>query len=174
MHATGVDSERLPDRATPYFPRYAADPRYGPDPMREVDYSCYAGSSVFVTTPSDLVRFGMAVNGGTFLQPATVQLLQTAQRLPSGQPTGYGLGWDLETIDLAGAPASAAGHDGELLGGPAAALLTFRDRGLVVAVSPTVVRRSGSDRPPGRAGVRRKTAQLERHDKASPGVHGSC
>jgi serine beta-lactamase-like protein LACTB len=134
MHATGADSERLPDRATSYFPRYAADTRYGPDPMREVDYTCYAGSSVFVSTASDLVRFGLAVNGGRLLRPATVQLLQTSQRLPSGKDTGYGLGWDLETVDLAGTPAAAAGHDGWLLGGPAASLLTFRDRGLVVAV----------------------------------------
>ena len=134
MHATGADSERLPDRATSYFPRYAADTRYGPDPMREVDYTCYAGSSVFVSTASDLVRFGLAVTGGTLLQPATVQLLQTPQRLPSGKDTGYGLGWDLETVDLAGTPTTAAGHDGWLLGGPASALLTFRDRGLVVAV----------------------------------------
>jgi CubicO group peptidase (beta-lactamase class C family) len=134
MHATGADSERLPDRATSYFPRYAADPRYGPDPMREVDYTCYAGSSVFVSTAPDLVRFGLAMAGGTLLQPATVQLLQTPQRLPSGKDTGYGLGWDLETVDLAGTPAATAGHDGWLLGGPASALLTFPDRGLVVAV----------------------------------------
>jgi CubicO group peptidase (beta-lactamase class C family) len=134
MHATGADTERMPDRATSYFPRYSADPRYGPDPMREVDYSCYAGSSVFVSTPSDLVRFALAVNGGTLLQPRTVQLLQTAQRLPSGKDTGYGLGWDRETVDIAGTPTTAVGHDGQLLGGPAASLLTFRDRGLVVAV----------------------------------------
>ena len=67
--------------------------------MREVDYSCYAGSSVFLSTPSDLVRFGMAINSGKLLQPATVQLLQTSQRLASGEETGYGLGWDLETVD---------------------------------------------------------------------------
>ena len=53
--------------------------------MREIDYSCYAGASVFVSTPSDLVRFGMAINGGKLLQPATVQLLQTPQRLRLGR-----------------------------------------------------------------------------------------
>lgn len=134
MHATGADSERLPDRATSYFPRYAADPTYGPDPMRELDLSCYAGASAFVSTPSDLVRFAMAVNGGTLLQPATVQLLQSSQRLPSGKDTGYGLGWDLETVDIAGKQTTTVGHDGWLLGGPAAALLTLREQGLVVVV----------------------------------------
>ena len=104
MRDTRADSatESLSHRATPYFPRYAADPRYGPDVMRPIDYSCYAGASAFLSTPSDLVRFGMAINGGTLLQPATVELLQTSQRLASGQETGYGLGWDLETVALAG------------------------------------------------------------------------
>ena len=60
------------------------------------------GVRAFLSTPSDLVRFGMAINSGKLLQPATVQLLQTSQRLPSGQETGYGLGWDLETVALAG------------------------------------------------------------------------
>jgi CubicO group peptidase (beta-lactamase class C family) len=137
----GMDDTRPDDataanagRATAYFPRYAADPRYGLDLMRDVDHSCYAGASVFVSTPSDLVRFGMAINGGRLLQPATVQLLQTSQRLPSGEETGYGLGWDLETLPLAGRPTQVTGHDGDLLGGMAASVMLFRERGLVVAV----------------------------------------
>ena len=104
MDDTRADSatESIPDRATFYFPRFAADPRYGPDLMRPLDYSCYAGSSAFLSTPSDLVRFAIAIDSGKLLQPATVQLLQTSQRLASGQETGYGLGWDLETVALAG------------------------------------------------------------------------
>ena len=126
---------RSPNRATPYFPRFAGDPRYGLDLMREIDYSCYAGSSAFLSTPSDLVRFGMAINGGTLLQPATVQLLQTSQRLPSGEETGYGLGWDLETVALAGEQTRTVGHDGESLGGMAVSLMTFPEHGIVVAVT---------------------------------------
>ncbi len=83
MDDTKPDSATAPgpNRATPYFPRFAADPRYGLHLMRPVDYSCYAGSSAFLSTPSDLVRFGMAIGNGSLLQPATVQLLQTPQRL---------------------------------------------------------------------------------------------
>jgi serine beta-lactamase-like protein LACTB len=137
MSRTHPDSaaDAAPDRATAYFPRFAADPRYGPDPMREVDYSCYAGSSVFLSTPSDLVRFAIAIKSGKLLQPATVQLLQTAQRLPSGQETGYGLGWDLETATLAGQPTRVVGHDGESLGGMVASLVTFPDHPFVVSVT---------------------------------------
>jgi serine beta-lactamase-like protein LACTB, mitochondrial len=131
-------SEAIPDRATPYFPRFAADPRYGLHLMRPIDYSCYAGSSAFVSTPSDLVRFGMAINSGKLLQPATVQLLQTSQRLPSGEETGYGLGWDLETVTLAGEQARAVGHDGESLGGMVASLMTFPERGIVVSVTSNI------------------------------------
>ena len=125
------------DRATSYFPRFAADPRYGPDLMRPLDYSCYAGASVFVSTPSDLVRFGLAINRGKLLQPATVQLLQASQRLPSGEETGYGLGWDLETAALAGEQTRMAGHDGDILGGTVASFMTFPG-GLVVAVTSNI------------------------------------
>jgi serine beta-lactamase-like protein LACTB, mitochondrial len=144
MDDTRADSatESIPDRATFYFPRFAADPRYGLHLMRPLDYSCYAGSSVFVSSPSDLVRFGMAINSGKLLQPATVQLLQTPQRLTSGKDsgkeTGYGLGWDLETVTLAGAQTREAGHDGETLGGKAASLLTFREHGIVVSVMSNI------------------------------------
>ena len=136
MDDTVPDSaiEPIPNRATPYFPRFAADPRYGLHLMRPLNYSCYAGSSVFLSTPSDLVRFGIAVNSGKLLKPATVQLLQTPQRLPSGEETGYGLGWDLEAVELAGAQTRWVGHDGTVLGGMVASLMTFPERRIVVSV----------------------------------------
>jgi CubicO group peptidase (beta-lactamase class C family) len=89
-----------------------------------------------VSTPSDLVRFGLAIH--TLLKPATVQVLQTSQRLRSGEETGYGLGWDLETAELAGAQTTVVGHDGDLLGGQVASLLTVPGRGLVVAVTANI------------------------------------
>ena len=138
MDDTRADSATDPDRATFYFPKFAADPRYGPDPMRPLDYSCYAGSSVFLSTPSDLVRFAMAINGGKLLQPGTVQLLQTSQRLPSGEETGYGLGWDLETVTLAGKETRVIGHDGDSLGGMVTSFMTFPEHGIVVAVTSNI------------------------------------
>jgi len=140
MNDTRAESttESIPDRATFYFPRFGADPRYGLDLMRELDYSCYAGSSVLLSTPSDLVRFAMAINSGRLLLPATVQLLQTSQRLTSGEETGYGLGWDLETATVAGKQTGLVGHDGESLGGMVTSLMTFPEHGIVVAVTSNI------------------------------------
>lgn len=129
---------KVPGQADSYFPRFGADPRYGPDPMRPLDYSCYAGSSVFVSTPSDLVRFAMAIHRGKLLKPATVRLLQTSVRLPSGEETGYGLGWDLETATLSGAPAKLIGHDGDLLGGMAVSFMTFPEHEITVSVAANI------------------------------------
>ena len=127
-----------PGQATYYFPRFAEEPRYGYHLMRAIDYSCYSGSSAFLSTPSDLVRFGLAVNGGKLLKPETVRVLQAPQRLASGEETGYGLGWDLETANLAGQPVRVTGHDGDSLGGMVASLLIYREHGIVVAVMSNI------------------------------------
>jgi len=128
------DTDPVEDRATPYFPKFAGDPRYGNDLMRPLHYSCYAGASVFLSTPTDLVRFVAALNNGKLLQPATVKLLQTPQRLKSGQETGYGLGWDLEDVQVSGKPTRTIGHDGDVLGGIASSLLIVPEHNIVVAV----------------------------------------
>ena len=126
--------EAIPDRATFYFPRFAGDTKYGPEPAREGDQSCFAGAGGFLSTPSDLVRFGTAVRSGTLLQPATVDILQTSQRVPSGDETGYGLGWKLETVELAGKPARMAGHGTKTdFIGTTTYLMTIPERGIVVA-----------------------------------------
>ncbi len=136
MDHTTADSEAAPgeERATSYFPRFAADPRYGPDPMREVDYSCYSGSSSFVSTPSDLVRFALAIHRGRLLKPETVRLLQTPQRLASGRATGYGLGFEVRSVSFSGRETRLIGHNGDLLGGMAASFMMLPEHGIAVSV----------------------------------------
>ena len=80
-------------------------------------------------------RFALAVHSGKLLKPATVQLLQASQRLASGQETGYGLGWDLETVELSGKQTTVVGHDGDLLGGMTTSFMTFPEQGIVVSVT---------------------------------------
>ena len=126
------------DAATSYNPRFAANPTYGLTPLPKFDYSCHAGSNGFLSTPSDLVRFGMAINRGKLLRPQTVRMLQTPQRLTSGAQTSYGLGWDLKTVTLAGQQVQAAGHNGHFWPWEVTSLLTFPERGLAVAVMSNV------------------------------------
>jgi serine beta-lactamase-like protein LACTB len=136
MRDTLPDSaaDSVAGRATPYFPRFAADPRYGPDLTRPIDHSCYAGASVFLSTSSDLVRFMMGISGGDLLQPSTVQELQLSQRLVSGEETGYGLGWIRKAVDLAGTPTYWVGHGGTVLGGTVASLMMLPEYGIVVSI----------------------------------------
>ena len=146
MGMGGTKARPATDPATLYFPGFGYDPlfRYGLHVKRPHNLSCYAGSMAFLSTPSDLVRFGLAINGGTLLKPATVRLLQTSQQLRSGQETGYGLGWKLDTVTMAGKPTQAAGHDGELLGRKLVSLRMFREAGIVVAVMSNI---SNADTP---------------------------
>jgi len=137
MHGTLADPSIdpvSPDRSTSYFPRFAGDPRYGPDQNRPLDFSCYSGGTMFVSTAGDLVRFALGVNSGKLLKAETVQVLQASQKLPSGEETGYGLGWDLESVTINGQSTTTVGHDGDVLGGTVSTLMVLRDRGLVVAV----------------------------------------
>ena len=135
-----IESEEtpIPDQATSYFPRFAADNKYGPDVMRPLDYSCYSGASVLLSTASDLVRFVTGINRGMLLKAATREKLQTPLRLPSGKETGYGLGWDIGNVRLAGQRMATVGHDGDLLGGTAVSFKAFPEAGIVVAVTSNI------------------------------------
>lgn len=137
MRDTTTDSvaESIPNLATLYYPRLSGDPAYGFELASVVDYSCFAGAGAFLSTPSDLVRFGMAMTGGTLLKPATVDTLQTAQRTLSGEETEHGLGWTVGTFPLEGRPARLASHASRSLLGGSAWLMTFPERGIVVAVA---------------------------------------
>lgn len=136
-------TESMPDRAALYWPRTAEDPRYGPDLASDADYSCFSGAGALLSTPSDLVRFGMALAGGRLLKPETVKMLQTPQRLASGEETESGLGWGVKTVPLAGEQVRVAGHGRPLLSeatlmGGSTSLITFPDRGITVSVTSNI------------------------------------
>jgi len=124
---TDLANKPMPRRVTSYY-RHLEKER-----SSNVDYSCFAGGGAFLSTPSDLVRFAFGLQG-VLLKPETVSLLQTRQQLSSGEETGYGLGWMLETVDLAGKPAKVAGHASRTIEGASTSFLTFPEHGLVVAV----------------------------------------
>jgi serine beta-lactamase-like protein LACTB, mitochondrial len=123
-------AEPMVNRATSYFRG-----NLGSEITTDVDYSCFAGAGAFLSTPSDLVRLAHTLTAGTLIQPATLALLQAPQTLPSGENTSYGLGWMLETVELAGARTQVIGHASRTPEGASVSFLTFPERGLVVAVT---------------------------------------
>lgn len=140
MTATTFESSTEPpaDRVTFYQRRFTGDGGEGVVPATAVDYSCFAGAAAILSTPSDLVRFGLAINGGKLLQRDTVRTLQTPQLLTSGQETEYGLGWMVEEVTLAGDPTRMVHHASRSLTGGTTSFMTFPSRGLVVAVTANI------------------------------------
>ena len=135
-------TEPMPNRVTSYYRHLERET------TSNVDYSCFAGAGAFLSTPSDLVRFGFGIMGNSrlrqgfgaqeLLQASNVSMLQTRQQLTTGEDTDYGLGWMLETVDLAGEPTQMAGHASRTIEGASTSFLTFPERGLVVAVSANI------------------------------------
>lgn len=140
MNATTFESTTEPgqDRVTFYQRRFTGDGGEGVVPATAVDYSCFSGAAAILSTPSDLVKFGMGINGGKLLQPGTVKKLQTPQVLTSGNETEYGLGWMVEEVPLAGVTTRMLHHASRSLKGGTTSFMTFPDRGLVVAVTANI------------------------------------
>lgn len=134
MTDTVTDSpgQPMPNRVTSYFRRLEHET------STAVDYSCFAGGGAFLSTPSDLVRFGFAMMSHKLLQPATVAMLQAPQQLRSGRETEYGLGWMLEAVELGGTRTPVAGHASRTIEGASTSFLTFPERGLVIAVTANI------------------------------------
>ena len=120
-------TESIPNRATSYYRQLERER------TSNVDYSCFAGAGAFLSTPSDLVRFGFAMK--KLLKPETASMLQTRQQLTSGEETDYGLGWMLDSVELAGERTPLAGHASRTIEGASTSFLTFPERGLIVAVT---------------------------------------
>ena len=107
----GMRARPATDPAPFYVSGLGPEPvlRHGVHVRHPRNLSCYAGAKAFFSTPSDLVRFGLAINSGKLLQPATAQSLQTPQQLT-----------------------------GELLGAKVVSVMTVREGGIVVAVTSNI------------------------------------
>lgn len=104
-----------------------------------VSTSCVLGAGGFVSTPSDLVRFGLAMIRGALLAPETVELLWTPLGLEAGGSTGYGLGWFVRRVPLGADPRPTVmvGHGGNSIGGTAS-FMVFPEQRLVIATVTNV------------------------------------
>jgi CubicO group peptidase (beta-lactamase class C family) len=116
------------------------------------DYACFFGAGAFLSTPSDLVRLGSVwlttsakatvIKNPRLLKPETIALFQTPVRVRSGSST-FALGWTVDNLPLAGAPARVVRHRANVIGGSVSFTL-FPERGLVIAATSNV-RSSGLD-----------------------------
>ena len=138
MAATVPDRtvEPVARQAAIYWPRARQDTSYGLEHPGGGDFSCFPGAN-YLTTPSDLVRFGLALQNGQLLAPEMRATVETPLTLPSGTSTEYGLGWEVDTVSLGGAPTLRLSHRGIAAGGMTA-FHRYPQRGLVVAVSTNV------------------------------------
>lgn len=138
-----------------YYPRLWLDPRYGLQDAPEVDLSCYLPAVGFLSTPSDLVRFGTAMMGDALFEPVTLQELQEPASLLSGESTARTLGWTVGTLPMGtdGVPTRivgqglgeavhrtslGAGTVGGSVAGGTASLLTLPEHRIAIAVATNV------------------------------------
>jgi CubicO group peptidase (beta-lactamase class C family) len=104
-----------------------------------VDVSNKWSGGGYLSTPSDLVKFGFDYQSQRHLQPETYRLLTTAQATTSGESTNYGIGWESRP-DLHGG--AVLGHGGGSVGGTTA-FVTWPEHSMVVAVTTNLTEDPG-------------------------------
>jgi CubicO group peptidase (beta-lactamase class C family) len=138
------DGADVPDLTSFYIPRANMRTTLGVRKHSRVRYSCLAGAGAFFSTPSDLVRLGSAMLTPGLLKPETIALFRTPLRLKSGASTDFALGWKVERVQMAGAPARMVAHRATP-NGSTLALLTFPDHGVVVVAASNISPAKGVD-----------------------------
>lgn len=93
-------NDTVPDHLAPVIPgrgRYYIrnEGQYRNAP--EVDNSYKWASGGYIGTSDDLVRFGLAMLQHQGISARTQQTFWTEQRTSANEPTGYGLGWRIQT-----------------------------------------------------------------------------
>jgi len=131
------DGADVPDITSFYIPRASLRTKLGVRKVARPHNSCLAGAGAFFSTASDLARFGSAMLRLGLLNAETIALLQTPLRLQSGAATDFALGWKVERVQLAGAPARMVAHRATP-NGSTVALLLFPDYGVVVAAAANI------------------------------------
>jgi serine beta-lactamase-like protein LACTB, mitochondrial len=139
------DGADVPDITSFYIPRASMRTTLGVRKASRLDKSCLAGGGAFFSTPADLVRFGSAMVKPGLLKADSIALLETPLRLKSGASTDFALGWKVERVQLAGAPARMVAHRATP-NGSTVALLLFPDHGVVVAAASNIAPAEDVDR----------------------------
>jgi CubicO group peptidase (beta-lactamase class C family) len=101
----------------------------------------------FLSTAEDLVRLGLGVTDPRFLDGKSQALLFSTQRTRSGEPTGYGFGFEVHNSPFG----AFVGHTGNVVGGTSFLLIHPQTR--VVVALTTNIGFVTATRPPNLAGV---------------------
>ncbi len=119
MHDTVADwvNRDIPNRVT-FYNKAEAEPRVAP--MVDNSYKWAGGG--FLSTPSDLVRFGQAHLAPGFLTEESLETLFTSQTLQNGNATGYGVGWRIQRLGGEDGPVVYR-HGGSSTGGKTSLIL---------------------------------------------------
>jgi CubicO group peptidase (beta-lactamase class C family) len=101
----------------------------------DVSYKWPSGG--MLSTPEDLVRFGLAHLHPGFLKSSALQLLFTPMRTTSGENTGHGMGWRIRT-DHKWGPELDYEHGGGATGGTCS--LIHPETGVLTSSPPQAAR----------------------------------
>ena len=111
-------------------------------PAPRVDLSNRFPSGGFLSTAEDLARFGIGLTDRGFVNTDTQSLLFASQKTSSGEPTGYGFGFEVGESPFG----RVAGHTGNVVGGTSFLLVHPRTR-VVVAMTTNIGFVTAADPP---------------------------
>ena len=97
-----------------------------------VDNSYKWAGGGFLSTASDLVRFGFAHLEPGFLRAETLKMLLTSQQTTDGEATGYGIGWRVGEDDHG---RRVVGHGGGSVGGTTRLSIYPEEKLVIVMIS---------------------------------------
>ena len=118
LHHTVADhSDSIIPQRTRFYER-AEDGHVLNAPFVDNSYKWAGGG--FISTPEDLVRFGMAYLGDELLKRETIDMLWTSQQTRDGTETDYGIGWG---VSAENGRVTQASHGGGSVGGTTFLLL---------------------------------------------------
>ncbi len=118
---TVPDRTGVPDPQRAQFYETGADGQFFIAPPVDLSFVWPAGG--YLSTAEDMARFGLAHLRPGFLKPESLKLLFTPQRLSSGAPITYGVGW------IVNGPLAL--HGGDSMGGTAMLVLHPASRTVV-------------------------------------------
>ena len=127
IHTVADHTDSIIPQRTSFYER-AEDGRVLNAPFVDNSYKWAGGG--FISTPEDMVRFGLAHLGNDFLKRETVETLWASQRTNDGSETGYGIGW---RTGMTGGMTRYVQHSGGSVGGTTF-LLVLPERRAAIAM----------------------------------------